>query len=197
MKIAEIGLLHANLEYTLAGASEASTLPTWDLRMKNDVITFWLCSDTIVELKNLLVEFMTSDIGKSIMRNAAATTNINELTKAFESDAIPQVPESVSSGSNLNEMVTVNSSSNLRTRPSASSLTSATTTHQRQLTEEQQDNLKEMLSSAMEEGSISKKLDKSEEPYFDAPRALTDLRSASDDDFVHLDEALGSGITVN
>lgn len=39
VKVGEIGLLHANLEYTLAGATEADCQPTWDLRMKNDVIT--------------------------------------------------------------------------------------------------------------------------------------------------------------
>lgn len=88
---------------------------------------------------------MSSDVGKAIIQNAASAAVANDLATAFEADAaVPQIPESVSSASNLNEMATGNSLSNLRTRPSASSLTSAMTavSHPRQLTEEQQDSLK-------------------------------------------------------
>lgn len=84
---------------------------------------------------------MYSDIGKAMMKNAAAAGMSNELNTIFESDAIPQIPESISSASNLQEAFGV---SGLRTQPSTSSLTSGVTavSQGRQLTEEQQDNLK-------------------------------------------------------
>jgi hypothetical protein len=38
VKVGEIGFLHANVEYTLPDVT-SETLPTWDLKMKNDLIT--------------------------------------------------------------------------------------------------------------------------------------------------------------
>lgn len=133
-----------------------------------------------------------------MIQNTGSTSVANDLQTAMEPDvAVPQIPESVSSASNLQEAVT------LRTRPSTSSLASAATTNTKQLTEEQQDNLKEMLSSAMEETHVYP-------PSVSAPRRPKPTNpfdemeqfgkkksdaSLSDDEFVHLDESLGSGIT--
>jgi hypothetical protein len=63
-----------------------------------------------------------------------------------------------------------------------------------------------MLSLAMEEepksSNVTKKHENNpfddEDPIFDSPPPLVDLGThQSDDDFVHLDEYLGSGITVS
>jgi hypothetical protein len=70
---------------------------------------------------------MASDVGKAIQNS---TNPPPQLASVFDSEAIPQIPESVSSA---NEAV-------LRTRPSASSLTS-TASPSKQLSEEQRGNL--------------------------------------------------------
>lgn len=101
-------------------------------------VQLWTCADTIIELVRIYDEFQCSEIGRALRRLSSQQNTMVAATPApsaaspFESEPIPQVPESVSSAANLAAMgggetggfghSSSSSQPPLRTRTSTSSL---------------------------------------------------------------------------
>uniref|UniRef100_A0A915ELE5 Autophagy-related protein 2 n=1 Tax=Ditylenchus dipsaci TaxID=166011 RepID=A0A915ELE5_9BILA len=76
VKVLFVGLLHFTFDYTMV--NETFTGPIFELACVNDLIKVWVCSDTIVELGNILGDFINSDVGTFLMAAKTSETEANE-----------------------------------------------------------------------------------------------------------------------
>ncbi|KAI6239750.1 hypothetical protein M3Y99_00541400 [Aphelenchoides fujianensis] len=215
VKALEINLVHVKLEAELP--EDPSVQPSISIQSCNNEITLWTCADTIIELVRIYDEFQCSEVGRALRRlstqqqAAVAPTPAPSAVSPFESEPIPQVPESVSSAANLAAMgggeggfghSSSSSQPLLRTRTSTSSLGSVSNAPgaAKTLTPKAQEKLKSELSSAMREDVGVPAASSSQRPQPLAEeagvrRAPLVQRENSDEEFEMLDEIPGSGIT--
>ena len=189
VKFLGLGMLKLELNYSLGNPDSDDPnerCPSIEVICSNDILKAWLCSDTIVEVLNMFVEFLQSDFAAVV--NQKPEPKVESVAEFVKTAAVLNAETS-------SEQQSLESSKPLETpKPS-----------------ENRSRVMELMSAAMEESKNSQSLQnnsrKKDSSFSDddaiAETLMKECQSteyskssgSTDDEFIVVDEIPGSGVT--